>query len=244
MGDCSILVKPLGAAGFGPAQRLAGAPHSPASMIKVPLAAAVYGLAAAGALDLDRPVEVSPANMTANDARSPLEPGFRTTIDELVYLMVARSDNVATNELIDAAGRDSTTAWLHGAGLRQTFVRRKLSGSDPLIDDPGACGRNAHPAEDSAALFEMIAAAAVPGTDPILRALREQVWNDKLPAGFHDGDTFEHKTGDTSDVSHDGGILSTREGRRYVIVVYTPLASSPRSDAKLAAFARTLRALL
>ncbi len=51
--------------------------------------------------------------------------------------MLTRSDNVATNVLIDVVGRARATAFAERTGLGATAVRRKLSGALPLIDDPG-----------------------------------------------------------------------------------------------------------
>jgi beta-lactamase class A len=239
----SIVVRALGADPWT-AELDAGAQLSPASMIKVPLAAATIALARAGVLGLGDPVAVTAANLTANDAASPLEPGYTASVAELIDLAVSRSDNVATNMLIDVAGRERASAVLHALGLAATHIRRKLSGADPLIDDPGASGRNAHPAADAARLFELIARDAVPGAGRLLRALNAQVWNDKLPRWWPQTDRFAHKTGDTSEVSHDGGILFAPDGARYVVVVYTGLPSGPAADERIAAFGRELRALL
>lgn len=218
-----------------------GRPLYPASMIKTPLAVATLLLAAGGEVDPAARIVVTEANMTANDAESPLVPGYAARIDELVELMISRSDNVATNVLIDVAGRERATRLLHGLGFSQTAVRRKLSGSDPLIDDPGATGRNAHPAADAAALFERLAAGALPHADALTGALARQRWNAKLSRGLEPGDAFAHKTGDTSEVSHDGGILTTAEGRRYVLVVYTAMRSCDETDDRFAAFMSALR---
>jgi hypothetical protein len=45
-------------------------------------------------------------------------------------------------------------------------------------------------------------------------------------------------------VTHDGGILDTAEGARYVVVVYTALAAGADADARFATFMRALRPLL
>src|SRR5580658_9321305 len=82
----------------------------PASMIKTPLAAATAAAVDAGRTRWDERVEVDAANMTFNDAPSPLEPGYTATVVELVELMLTRSDNVATNVLMDLLGRDQGTA--------------------------------------------------------------------------------------------------------------------------------------
>ena len=213
----------------------------PASMIKVPLAAATASAVDAGRAHWDDRVEVLPANMTFNDAPSPLEPGYVATVIELVELMLTRSDNVATNVLMDVLGRETATVDAQALGLRETAFRRKLSGKLPLIDDPGATGRNSLPAREAADLFEGIARGRIPSSPLLHRFLRAQMWNTKLSAGLESGDRFAHKTGDTDDTSHDGGILELAGGGRYVIVVYSELPSNDETDARFAGFMRRLR---
>jgi len=214
----------------------------PASMIKVPIAFALDEAQATGEVSLNDEVIVAEANMTCNDAPSPFVSGSAARLGALGHAMLAASDNVATNVLIDVLGRERVGAVCARLGLRDTHVRRKLSGALPLIDDPQATGRNSHPADDAARLLGRLALDA--GRTWIRDALAAQVWNDKLSRGFPPGDVFAHKTGDTDDVSHDGGILTVRDGRRFVIVVYTALAAIPENDAKHAAFARALRPYL
>ncbi|HEY0797668.1 MAG TPA: serine hydrolase [Candidatus Baltobacteraceae bacterium] len=212
-----------------------------ASMIKLPIAAALAARLDEGGLRSGDRYAVATENMTANDAASPLIPGYRAALEELGRLMLTRSDNVATNMLIDILGREAISAYASGLGLRDTVVRRKLSGSVPLIPDPGANGRNAHSAADCASLLEQIALGTVAGSGWLQETLAAQEWNEKLSPGLAPGDRFAHKTGDTDEVTHDGGILDTAQGRRYVLVVYTALASSPQNDARLTAFMRALR---
>lgn len=219
----------------------------PASMIKTPLVLAALTDVASGRLALDRRLEVTAANMTFNDAPSPLHPGVQARLDEVCDLAISRSDNVATNMLFDAVGRERATEIVaQRYGLTHTAFHRKLSGSDPLIDDPGWDGtsRNAHPASDAAKLFMMIALDRVPHSDLLRGALVRQYWNDKLSKGLRAGDRFAHKTGDTNDVTHDGGILTTAEGRTYVVVVYTGLQSTDENNARFAPFMEALRASL
>ena len=221
-----------------------GRPIYPASMIKTPLAAAAAAAVQAGRANWDERVRVEATNMTFNDAPSPLEPGYSATVIELVELMITRSDNVATNVLYDHLDRGVATADAAALGLRETVFRRKLSGKLPLIDDPAATGRNSHPAREAADLFERIARGTIPSAALLHRFLRGQVWNSKLSAGLEPGDRFAHKTGDTDDSSHDGGILELAGGGRYVIVVYTELESNDETDAKFAAFMQRIRPLL
>lgn len=216
----------------------------PASMIKTPLAAVVLADAADRRIGLTDRVEISRANMTYNDAPSPLVPGYWARIDELCELAISRSDNVATNVLFDIAGRERATRIVRERfGLTNTAFYRKLSGSEPLIHDSGWDGvhRNTHPASDAATLFESIALDRVPHSDLLRGALARQYWNDKLPKGLRAGDQLAHKTGDTDDVTHDGGILTTNEGRTYILVVYTGLSSTDQHNARFGPFMRALR---
>ncbi len=219
----------------------------PASMIKTPLALAAYAAIDDGELAQTDSFEVTQANMTLNDMPSPLQPGYRSPLSELIHLMITRSDNVATNMLYDILGRERATNVVQQRfGLTKTAFYRKLSGSLPLIHDPewNGVNRNTHPPSDAAKLFEMIARERVPFARALRETLECQEWNNKLSPGLQPGDRFAHKTGDTDEVTHDGGILQTAQGASYIIVVYTGMESDDGNNAKFAPFMRTLRSFL
>ncbi|HEV3088103.1 MAG TPA: serine hydrolase [Candidatus Elarobacter sp.] len=216
----------------------------PASMIKVPLALAVGRAIADGRLGWDTRVTVGERNATFNDAPSPIVPGYATTVEELTTYMLQRSDNVATNQLYDVLGRERATADVHALGFERTFFRRKLSGELPLIDDPEATGRNAFPAAEAAGVFAALAEDRVPEAAALRRILATSWWDVKLSRGLESGDTFAHKTGDTDEVAHDGGILTLADSSRWIVVVYTELPSSEENDARFGAFMRMLRPFL
>lgn len=221
----------------------AGADIYPASMIKPPLVLAALADVADGRLRLDQTFAVAEANLTFNDAPSPLHLGANPRLDELCDLAISRSDNVATNVLFDVVGRERATRIVRERfGLARTAFHRKLSGSSPLIADPQWDGthRNAHPTQDAAKLFELVAFDRVPHSDVIRGALVRQYWNDKLSKGLRSGDRFAHKTGDTDDVTHDGGILITAAERTYVVVVYTPMSSTDANNARFGPFMASL----
>jgi len=240
--DASVVLEPLEGTAAQRAFLAPEAPLYPASMIKVPIAAALAVAYEEGRYAPGDRVRVDAGNVTTNDAESPFVLGYEGTLDEAARAMLSASDNVATNLLIDVLGR----AWIgtvcrEKLRLTATAVRRKLSGSLPLLDDPDATGRNAHPAADAARLFSAIARERDGHFGWIYDALAAQVWNDKIPPGLRTGDRFAHKTGDTDEVSHDGGILTLADGRSYVLVVYSSLPSTPESDARIANFTRALR---
>jgi len=216
----------------------------PASMIKTPLAASAFSLVERGTLHLDQRITVAQSNMTTNDKPSPFVSGYEGPLSQYLEFMITRSDNVATNQLFDVVGRERATDIAHELGLNSTAFHRKLSGSEPLIVDPRATGRNTHPAADAALLFELIATDAIPFASQLREILARQEWNEKLSTALRSGDRFAHKTGDTDEVSHDGGLLDTHEGPSYIIVVYTGLPSSPENDRRFGAFMRAIRPLL
>lgn len=218
----------------------------PASMLKTPLAAVALALVERGETGLDRHFAVTDSNMTANDKASPFVPGYSGTLREIIEFAITRSDNVATNMLFDICGRErATTIAQNEFGLKNTGFYRKLSGSEPLIVDPlwDKIHRNAHSAADAAKLFELIATRKVPGAELLEEILSRQQWNEKLNKGLRRDDRFAHKTGDTDEVTHDGGILTTDSGN-YILVVYTGLESTETNNARFGPFMGQIRALL
>lgn len=219
----------------------------PGSMLKTPIAMVAYSLVQEGELRLDQRFEVIQANMTVNDMPSPLVPGYESPLSELIELMITRSDNVATNMFYDIIGRERATRIAQERfGLRATAFYRKLSGAFPLIHDPqwDKVNRNRHSAADAARAFELIARSEVPFAHALRETLARQKWNNKLPGGLRSGDRFAHKTGDTDEVTHDGGILDTGNGASYVLAVYTGMESTDENNAKFAPFMKSLREYL
>jgi beta-lactamase class A len=224
------------------AEQAAPSQISPASLIKVPIAAALADRFKAGAMRPEDRVAIAAANVTANDGPAPFAAGAEAALADLAWAAIAWSDNTATNVLIDVLGRKNVEAFARRCGLTATHVRRKLTGAPPPVADPGATGRNCHPPADAARLFAAIAAWG--GGHWLYRALAAQAWNEKLSAGLAPGDRFAHKTGDHDAACNDGGILETAAGRRFVVVAYCGAASAPAIDAAHGRFMRLLRPLL
>ena len=223
----------------------------PASVIKVPIMAEAFRQIDAGDIRADTRVTMSPANQTTTwGGDSPFAPDTVATVEQLVDRMITHSDNVATNQLMDVLRRERVTAYMHALGLPTFLLGRKLSGSEPLIDDPEIVGRNRLPPEEIGDLLGLIALDRLPGAALQRDILRRCMHDEKLASGLADGDVFMHKTGETSEQSHDVGILRTPQGREYVIVLYTqPQPKTDDSDAdhvdpQLATWMRTLRASL
>lgn len=111
----------------------------PASVSKIYIAAEVWRQAANRGLDLSQTIEIKvpndidrdPATFPA-DTRDLLKPGDSVSIDYLLDLMLSRSDNTASNVLIDLIGRDainrniiSRNGW-QGSEVTRKFLPRSL----------------------------------------------------------------------------------------------------------------------
>lgn len=79
-----------------------------ASMIKVPSMYEIMRQAAAGIISLDQSLVVTSSIRTGGAGiLKELRPDITMTVRELVPLMIIRSDNTATNMLIDLDGMDA-----------------------------------------------------------------------------------------------------------------------------------------
>jgi beta-lactamase class A len=219
----------------------------PASIVKIALMMEAYARYADGSLRPHDRVRILAANLTPTAEPTPLVAGYDARVQELVDLMIGRSDNIATNQLIDLLRRERVTESVHALGASGFGLRRKLSGADPLVGDPEMTGRNSLSPRDAAHLLRLIALDAVPFADEQRTLLGRCMHDDKLTPGLREGDRFMHKTGETSSVSHDAGILRTREGREYIVVLYTTPQPDPSgADAthvnpRMSAWMRRLR---
>lgn len=99
-----------------------------ASSIKIAVLAELCRQAQQGKLKLTDVYTVNQADLVPDsDIMGGLTPGItRITLRDLATMMVAVSDNSATNVLIDRVGMENVNAMLSGLGLKNTRLRRKM----------------------------------------------------------------------------------------------------------------------
>src|SRR5258708_17747999 len=99
-----------------------------ASSIKIAVLADLYLQAQQGKLKLTDEYVVRKEDLVdGSDIMLGLTPGVtRLTLRDLATMMLAVSDNSATNVLIDRVGFDNVNAMLAGVGLHTTRLRRKM----------------------------------------------------------------------------------------------------------------------
>ena len=99
-----------------------------ASSIKIAVLAELYRQAQAGKLKLTDIYTVQSSDLVQDsDIMNGLTPGVtKVTLRDVATMMVAVSDNAATNVLIDRVGMENVNALLDSLGLSHTRLRRKM----------------------------------------------------------------------------------------------------------------------
>lgn len=211
-------------------------PVYPASVIKVVVMAEVERQIERGMLSLSAQYTVTEEQDTcetlpSSDPRPPLVTGDTATVEHYVDVMITRSDNTATNVLIDNVGRENMTAFMAALGLPGLRVHRKVFGCEPY-DDSGWDGTNLNSmtALETAELYRLIldGGPGFVGEEGRLRMqaiLSRQLLRGTIAAGLPEDAQYLSKTGNTSVVIHDSGIILWG-GQRYIVAVFLELSPS------------------
>lgn len=203
-----------------------------ASVIKLNLMAGAWKAADNG-VPFSSEIKISKNNWTGtwdpeydgiHDPNPPIKLGETWTLEKLTEVMIRRSDNVATNTLIDFLGRKNVTDFVQSVGLANTHVRHKLSSGND-VDDPDATGYNQMPARDAATLLMLVAQRKLvspEASDEMYKLLSGQLDRELIAEALPADATYAGKTGELSAARNDAGIVKA-PGREYVLVVYTQL---------------------
>jgi beta-lactamase class A len=154
------------------------------------------------------------------------------TLGDTLTLMVILSDNTATNMAIDRLGLDQINATLRAAGLKQTWLYKKVyvPASGPMPADQPQFGLGKTTAREMATIMERLATCRLsldnspplPGDGPLcgafLRMLRNQQDRNMLPRYLETMDTSEQgsaiadKIGALDAVRNDVALVATKAG--------------------------------
>lgn len=196
-----------------------------ASSIKITVLANLYLQAQQGKLKLTDLYTVQSSDLVPDsDIMNGLTPGVtRITLRDLATMMVAVSDNAATNVLIDRVGMANVNAMLDSLGMTHTRLRRKMMDLDAAKQ-----GReNISTPHEMMMLLDAIYRGKVlnkESTEDFFKMLstnKDSFIPRDLPAGLK----IANKPGELEAVRNDSGIVFV-EGRPYVICVMTAFLSN------------------
>ena len=224
-----------------------------ASTMKTPVMVELYRQAHAGRFDLDDSIRVtnefrsivdgSPYSLTPEDDSYEAlydHLGEKRPIRTLMREMITASSNLATNILIEKVGADRTTQTMRRYGADRIQVRRGVE--DMKAYRQGL--NNETSAHDLLVLLERIArreAVSEEASDEMIAILKEQAYNDMIPARLPDSVEVAHKTGWITGLHHDSGIVFVPDGPTYVLVLLSQNLED--EEAGVDAFARISRVI-
>ena len=191
-----------------------------ASSIKIAVLAELYRQAQTGKLKLTDLYTVQAADLVQDsDIMNGLTPGItRVTLRDVATMMVAVSDNAATNVLIDHLGMDNVNAMLDSLGLTRMRLRRKMMDLKAASE-----GREnvATPHEFVTLLSDLYEGKVLNKemTDDFFKMLstHKDSW---IPRNLPEGLKIANKPGALEGVRNDSGVIFV-ENRPYAISIMT-----------------------
>jgi beta-lactamase class A len=213
-----------------------------ASVIKVPIMAAVFQAEREGKLSLDDFIPLNERDYVGGSGViQHFTPGTKMSIRDIVLLMIIQSDNTATNMMIDLVGVEKIQETMKTLGMETSTFYNKL-----MISAEGRKHFNMLNANDVANLLIGIANREVVSAEAskeMLEIMKKQQIRDCLPEKFpspyadtyddHIAWEFANKTGWVPGLRHDAGVLYTN-GRRVVISAFSKDEDDLKSKRMLA----------
>lgn len=173
----------------------------PASVIKIALLVEFFHQVSTGQIDSQRRVKVTGDNRVQGSGVIKLmDPDDEYTLKDLATLMIAHSDNCATNQLVDILTVDSINNAFQRLGMTHSVFKHKM-----MIN--AGNGPNESSAKEIGKLLEKIYRHEVDQADEILRIMNEVVIRDRIPRDLPKDIVVAHKTGDAEGLVHDAGIV-------------------------------------
>jgi beta-lactamase class A len=226
-----------------------------ASTMKIPVMIEVLRRAQQGAFSLDQGIllinqfpsllDGSPFSLDPKEDGDTMlykRVGERVPVRDMLQLMIARSSNLATNQLIELVGAKNVTDGAVALGAVHTRVLRGVE--DQKAFDAGMI--NTITAGDLATLLVAIENGKVLSGESsglMRELLLAQEFNEKIPAGLPPGTRVAHKTGEITAVSHDAAVVYPTGRKPYVLVVLTRgLRDGKQSAALIADISRLVYA--
>jgi D-alanyl-D-alanine carboxypeptidase (penicillin-binding protein 5/6) len=198
-------------------------PMPTASLVKLPVMVAAYAAEHAGRVSLDDGLELKAGDLVPGSrVLAKLSPGATFTLRDAIRMMIADSDNTATNLVLERIGLESVNATLDRLGLPGIRIHSPVYRRGDSVDLPASqqFGLGRGTAAEFVRLAELIETRDLERRGEVaegscqemldhLRACEDRAMSPRdLPAGV----TVAHKTGWVSGIRTDAGIIETKAG--------------------------------
>lgn len=186
-----------------------------ASLIKFPVMITAYHHAAQGKLDLNTPITLRETDKVPGSGilTTHFSEGATISLRDAIRLMIAFSDNTATNLVLDQIGVPATAEHMKDLGYPETRLHAQVyKGKTTSIDAARTekYGLGSTTANDMVALFKRLDAGEL-GDPQATQAMKDHLLacqdKEKLGRFLESNAKFYHKTGSVNASRCDGGIL-------------------------------------
>lgn len=204
----------------------ADTPMPTASLIKFPVMVAAYRLVDDGKLDLNRMLTLKAEDKVQGSGilTTNFSPGAQISLRDAIRLMIAYSDNTATNLVVEQIGLPTTAATMEQLGFPNTKLHAKVFRGETSIfpERSKQFGLGSTTAREMIQLLEMLHQknlASSESCQAMLGHLLACEDKDKFPRDLPPGTKVAHKTGSVNAVRTDAGILLSPQGPIAVCVL-------------------------
>lgn len=194
-------------------------PQGTASLIKLPIMIEAYRQAEEGKVSLDETIELRAEDMVPGSGilTTHFSAGTRLSLRDSIRLMIAFSDNTATNLVLEQISIPATCETMRKWGYPETRINSKVYRRDLSIDPArseryGLGSTTAHDMVDLLAKIhanKILTSAACKEVLAHLYACDDKL---KFPALLPKGTKIAHKTGSVAKIRTAAGIIETGRG--------------------------------
>lgn len=194
-------------------------PQGTASLIKLPVMIEAYRQAVDEGKGLHRVIEISKEDMVEGSGilTTHFSVGTRISMRDAIRLMIAFSDNTATNLVLDKIGIPATGRTMAEWGYPETRIHSKVFRRETSIDQQRSnrYGLGSTTAHDMVDMLAQIYAGKLI-TPAVCKDMLEHLAacddKQKFPALLPAGTKIYHKTGSVAKIRTDAGIIETPAG--------------------------------
>ncbi len=199
-----------------------------ASTIKLPILLAFFEEVDKKTIDFNQTLTIAPEQIAEGSGDMQVSPpGTQFTALEVATQMIVKSDNTATNMMIDLLGGPEV--------LNERFKRYGLQKTQLNSPLPDLTGTNTTSAKDLVHTMLLISSEdrlTIKSRDRILNILNRTYNKSLLADGMYERDALTYnKTGDIESVLGDVALVDLSNGKRYIVAT---LVERPSNDGRAA----------
>lgn len=198
-----------------------------ASCIKIPIAMALLKEVQDNLINLDEKILVRKEEMVDGSGIIYEFDEKDYSLRELLTVMIIQSDNTAANKIIDILGMEKINNTIKSAGLKETFLKRKMM--DFKAREKGL--ENLSCSLDLAQCLKMIHQASFLNkeySDFLLKILKKSQTRDKIPFYMpeREWNKIGNKTGSLPGIENDAALMNLDKGNFVFVVMSKSLPNN------------------